>query len=485
MSSNNPHHHKLHVIFFPFMAYGHIIPTLDMAKLFCSRGARSTIITTPLNSKILQKPIELFKNLNPTLEIDIHIFDFPCVDLGLPEGCENVDFFTTKNNEDRDYITLKFFLSTSFFKDQLEKFLETTRPDCLIADMFFPWATEAAEKSRVPRLVFHGTGYFSLCAGYCIKAHKPQNRVASSCEPFVIPDLPGDIVITQEQIIDGDNESGMGKFMMDVRESEVKSSGVVVNSFYELEPEYADFYKRFVNKRAWHIGPLSVINRGFEEKAERGKKASVDEAECLKWLDSKKPDSVIYISFGSVAFFKNEQLIEIAAGLEASGTNFIWVVRKDDAGEKEEWLPEGMEERTKGKGMIIRGWAPQVLILEHQATGGFVTHCGWNSVLEGVAAGLPMVTWPIGAEQFYNEKLVTQVLRTGVSVGATKHVKVMGDFIISRENVEKAVREVLVGEEAEEMRRRAKKMAEMAKAAVEEGGSSFNDLNKFLEEFSS
>ncbi|CAA7019939.1 unnamed protein product [Microthlaspi erraticum] len=485
MTSSNPPHHKLHVVFFPFMAYGHMIPTLDMAKLFSSRGVKSTIITTPLNSKTFQKPIDLFKNLNPSLEIDIQIFDFPCVQLGLPEGCENVDVFSLTNDYDRLHMTLKFFYSTRFFEDQLQNFLETARPDCLIADMFFPWATEAAEKSRVPRLVFHGTGYFSMCAGFCIKVHKPQNRVASSSEPFVIPDLPGDIVITQEQIIDGDNESEIGKFMIEVRESEVKSSGVVVNSFYELEPDYADFYKRFVAKKAWHIGPLSVYNRRFEEKAERGKKSSIDEVECLKWLDSKKQDSVIYMSFGSVASFKNEQLIEIALGLEASGVNFIWVVRKTNTGEKEEWLPEGMEERTKEKGLIIRGWAPQMLILEHQATGGFVTHCGWNSLLEGVAAGVPMVTWPIGAEQFYNEKLVTQVLRTGVSVGATKHVKVMGDFIISREKVEKAVREVLVGEEVEERRERARKLAEMARAAVEEGGSSFNDLNSFIQEFSS
>ncbi|KAF3545149.1 hypothetical protein DY000_02010004 [Brassica cretica] len=431
MSSSNPQH-KLHVMFFPFMAYGHMIPTLDMAKLLSSRGAKSTIITTPLNSRILQKPIDVFKNLNPNLDIDIEIFDFPCVELGLPEGCENVDFFTSNTNVDSNYMAFKFFMSTSFFKDQLEVLLKKTRPDCLIADMFFPWATEAAEKSHVPRLVFHGTGYFSLCAGYCIKMHKPQNKVASSCEPFVIPELPGDIVITQEQIIDGDNESEMGKFMIDVRESELKSSGVVVNSFYELEPDHADFYKRFVAKRAWHIGPLSVINRGFEEKAERGKKASIDEAECLKWLDSKEQDSVIYISFGSVACFKNKQLREIALGLEASGTNFIWVVR-ENTDDKEEWLQEGVEERLKERGMIIRGWAPQVLILEHQATGGFVTHCGWNSLLEGVAAGLPMVTWPIGAEQFYNEKLVTQVLRTGVSVGATKHVKAMEDDIINTE----------------------------------------------------
>ncbi|XP_010447141.1 PREDICTED: UDP-glycosyltransferase 73B3 isoform X2 [Camelina sativa] len=482
MGSDHPPR-KLHVMFFPFMAHGHMIPTVDMAKLFSSRGAKSTILTTPLNAKILQKPIDAFKNLNPGLEIDIQIFDFPCVQLGLPEGCENADFFTSDNNVDRQDMTLKFFMSTRFLKDQLEKLLQTTRPDCLIADMFFPWATKAAEKFNVPRLVFHGTGYFSLCSDYCIRVHNPQNTVASSCEPFVIPDLPGNIVITKDQIGDRHGESEMGKFMAEVRASEVKSSGVVVNSFYELEPEYAHFYKSFVQKRSWHIGPLSLYSRGFEEKAERGKKASIDEVECLKWLDSKEPDSVIYISFGSVACFKNEQLIEIAAGLEACGTNFIWVVRKS-TGDEEEWLPEGFEERVKGKGMIIRGWAPQVLILDHQATGGFVTHCGWNSLLEGVAAGLPMVTWPVGAEQFYNEKLVTQVLRTGVSVGAKKHVRSTGDFI-SREKVDKAVREVLAGEEAEERRGRAKKLAKMAKAAVEEGGSSFNDLNSFIEEFSS
>jgi UDP:flavonoid glycosyltransferase YjiC (YdhE family) len=119
-----------------------------------------------------------------------------------------------------------------------------------------------------------------------------------------------------------------------------------------------------------------------------------------------------------------------------------------------------------------------VLILEHKAIGGFLTHCGWNSLLEGVAAGLPMVTWPVGAEQFYNEKLVTQVLKTGVSVGVKKMMQVVGDFI-SREKVEGAVREVMVGEER---RKRAKELAEMAKNAVKEGGSSDLEVDRLMEE---
>ena len=119
-----------------------------------------------------------------------------------------------------------------------------------------------------------------------------------------------------------------------------------------------------------------------------------------------------------------------------------------------------------------------MLILEHKAIGGFLTHCGWNSLLEGVAAGLPMVTWPVGAEQFYNEKLVTQVLKTGVSVGVKKMMQVVGDFI-SREKVEGAVREVRVGEER---RQRAKELAEMAKNAVKEGGSSDLEVDRLMEE---
>ncbi|KAG2318636.1 hypothetical protein Bca4012_055162 [Brassica carinata] len=471
---------KLHIFLFPYMAHGHMIPTLDMAKLFSTKGAKSTILTTPLNAKILEKPIKSFNHDNPGLEdITIHILHFPCTELGLPQGCENTDFFFSNPDLNTGDLNRKFLLSMVYFKEQLEQLLETVRPDCLVANMFLPWATKLAEKFGVPRLVFHGTGYFSLCASHCIRLHKPYKNVASSSEPFVIPELPGDIVITEEQVIEKEEESVMGKFMKELRDSERSSFGVLVNSFHELEPAYSDFYKSSVAKRAWSIGPLSLGNREFKEKAERGKKASIDEHECLKWLDSKKCESVIYLSFGTMLGFNNEQLVEIAAGLEMSGLDFIWVVNKSGSqGEKEEWLPEGFEEKMKGKGLIIRGWAPQVLILDHQAVGGFLTHCGWNSLLEGVASGLPMVTWPIGAEQFYNEKLVTQVLKTGVSVGVQKMMKPVGDFI-SREKVEKAVREVMVGEE---MKKRAKQLAERAKDAVKEGGSSDREVNRLMEE---
>ncbi|PQQ13823.1 UDP-glucose flavonoid 3-O-glucosyltransferase 7-like isoform X1 [Prunus yedoensis var. nudiflora] len=124
----------------------------------------------------------------------------------------------------------------------------------------------------------------------------------------------------------------------------------------------------------------------------------------------------------------------------------------------------------EGKGLIIRGWAPQVLILEHQAIGAFVTHCGWNSILEGVSSGVPMITWPVSAEQFYNEKLATEILRIGVAVGSEKWaslVDVKKEASVKRDAIEKAVAQVMVGDEAEEIRSRARALGEMARRAVE------------------
>jgi hypothetical protein len=183
-----------------------------------------------------------------------------------------------------------------------------------------------------------------------------------------------------------------------------------------------------------------------------------------------------------MANFSNTQLREIAMGLEASGKDFIWVVRRSKE-DKEEWLPEGFEKKMEGKGLIIRGWSPQALILEHEATGAFVTHCGWNSALEGITVGVPMVTWPVAAEQFYNEKLLNEVLKIGVPVGVKKWVGLEGDSVEWNE-VEKAVKRIMEGEEAEEIKNNVKVLSELAKRGLEEGGSSYLDLNVLIEELS-
>uniref|UniRef100_A0A2C9V453 Glycosyltransferase n=1 Tax=Manihot esculenta TaxID=3983 RepID=A0A2C9V453_MANES len=473
---------QLHVFFFPFMAHGHMIPTIDMAKLFASRGLRATIITTPLNSLLFSKTIERSQDLG--MNIDLLILKFPSKEAGLPEGCENMDSITSHANGEE--LIKNFFQAASLLQEPLESLLQECKPDCLVADMFFPWATDAAAKFGIPRLVFHGMGFFSLCTQVCLYQYKPYKNVSSDSESFVVPHLPGEIKLTRKQLPDSirnEVETDLTKLMKAVVESESKSFGVVVNSFYELEPAYADYYRKVLGRRAWHVGPVSLCNRGIEDKAQRGKQASIDEHECLKWLDSKKPNSVIYICFGSVANFTGSQLMEIAMALEASRQQFIWVVRRDknNKEDEEKWLPEGFEQRIEDKGLIIRGWAPQVLILDHEAVGGFVSHCGWNSTLEGITSGKPLVTWPVSAEQFYNEKLVTDVLKVGIGVGVKEWVRLQGDFVESKD-IEKAISRVMEGEEAEKMRIRSKKLREMARQAVEEGGSSYSDFNALVEE---
>lgn len=456
------------------MAQGHVIPTLDMARLFGSRGVKISVITTHGNAPLLSKTIE--RGRASGIEMELKTIKFPWKEVGLPEGCENVDVITKERLGMETFF--KFFKAVNMLQEQLEELLRDFKPDCLVADMFFPWATDSAAKFGIPRLVFHGTCFFSLCTVSFLANYEPHKKVSTDSEPFIVPELPGQIAFTRNQLPDSlkmTEENEFTRLVKQMREAEVKSYGVVVNSFYELEPDYADCYRNVLGRKAWHIGPVSLCNRDFEDKASRGKQAS--SIDCLKWLDSKKPNSVVYICFGSVANFNSEQLMQIAIGLESSGQDFIWVVRKDEE-EEEDWLPEGFEKRMEGKGVIIRGWAPQVLILEHEALGGFVTHCGWNSTLEGITAGVPMVTWPVSADQFYNEKLVTDVIEIGVAVGVGVKECVKSDAI------ERAVKEIMVGDKADEMRKRAKALGELAKKAVVEDGSSYCDLNALIRELS-
>lgn len=211
----------------------------------------------------------------------------------------------------------------------------------------------------------------------------------------------------------------------------------------------------------------------------------------MGWLDSKKPRSVIYACLGSLCRLVPAQLIELGLGLEASNQPFIWVIKTGDQRyleELEEWLvKERFEERIKGRGLLIKGWAPQVLILSHPAVGGFITHCGWNSTLESVCSGVPMITWPLFAEQFFNEKLVVEVLRIGIKVGVEIPVR-WGDeekvgVLVKKDGVEKAIAMLMDGEEEGEKRReKARELGEVAKKALEKGGSSQLNMSFLIED---
>ncbi|CAN1278407.1 Scopoletin glucosyltransferase [Linum perenne] len=410
-----------------------MIPFIDMARLFARHGVKSTIVTTPINASLFSDKIQ--RDADQGLDIRTHIIEFPFAEAGLPEGCEN---FSAIKSPD---MIIPFFMAMDVFKQPVEELLRLWKPDCIVAGLAFHWATESAKSLGIPRLYFTGSGSFPSCVMDCIKRYEPHKSVESDLEPFVVPGLPHRIELKKSQLapnLKGEAiDERFAQLTDKINESQEKCFGTVVNSFHELEPGYSQHYREVMGRKAWFIGPLSLCNDTTLDKAERGDAAAaaIDGHECLSWLEC----------------------------------SFIWVVKKGDK-EKEEWLPEGFEKRMEGKGLIIRGWAPQVLILDHKATGGFMTHCGWNSMLESVAAGVPMVTWPLQSEQFINEKLVTDVLRIGVGVGSEEW---------SRNEI------MAVGEEAEEMRKRAMELKEKAVKANEEGGSSYSDLKSLFEELAS
>ncbi|KAG9440511.1 hypothetical protein H6P81_020676 [Aristolochia fimbriata] len=465
---------QLHVFLFPFMAHGHMLPMVDIAKLFAARGVRTTLVLTPRNASLFEKSVER-ANKARGHPLELRLIRFPS-GTGLPDGGENLDHVTNSAQ------TVRFVSAVRMLEEPFDELVEAARPDCIISDMFLTWTAKVAEKHGIPRLVFYGSSYFSVCLHDVIMRFHPEKSAEySETEPFLVPDFPDPIELTKSQLPVFSNPM-LTALMADAAEADSKAYGIVQNSFYELEPAYADYLREKLGKRAWSVGPVALCNsESTEEMAERETTNGWDDEgkEVLRWLDSQKPSSVLYLCFGSICKFSPAQHAETAAAIESSGCRFIWVKKKSEV------LPEGFEERNRGKGMVLNGWAPQILILNHPAIGAFVTHCGWNSTLEAITAGLPMITWPVFAEQFFNEKLVTKVLKIGVGVGNISWVswEVEERPIIKREAIEEAVRSVMgEGEEAKRMREKARELGEMAKMAVQKGQSSYRDLSCLIEE---
>ncbi|KAJ0088665.1 hypothetical protein Patl1_32256 [Pistacia atlantica] len=424
-------HHQLHFILIPLMSPGHLIPMIDMAKLLAQHGIIVTIVTTPLNTirfnSIIQRAVE------SGLSIHLLQLEFPSLEAGLPPGCENMDKLPSRN------LIKNFYHAANLLQKPFEVLFDKLqpRPSCIISGKNLPWTVNTACKFKIPRIFFDGMGCFSFSCTHKLEVSKVHETV-SKCESFVIPGLPHRIELTKAQLPENLNPGSedLTEVRDKLRAADNTADGIVINTFEGLETEYVKEYK--------------------------------------KWLDSCERGSVIYACLGSICGLTGWQLIELGLGLEASNHGFIWVIRGGEKSEElERWiLQEGFEERTKERGLLVRGWAPQVLILSHPAIGGFLTHCGWNSTLEGVSAGVPLVTCPLFAEQFYNEKLVVQVLGIGVCAGVevavTWGLENKSGLVMKRDKVKEAIERVMdKGEEGEERRNKARELGEVARNAIE------------------
>lgn len=274
--------------------------------------------------------------------------------------------------------------------------------------------------------------------------------------------------------IEGCVSPGFLEFTASQNEFRSVTSGYLYNTSKVIESPYMDLLAKIVpNKQHWAIGPFHPVT--FSEN-----KMSNDRHMCLEWLDKQEPKSVIYVSFGTTITFTDEQVEQLALGLEQSEIKFIWVLREADKGDVFEGdqvrqfeLPKGYEKRVENMGIVVREWAPQLEILGHPSTGGFLSHCGWNSCVESMTMGVPIGAWPMHTDQPRNAVLVTKLLGVGTVVRDWNH----------RDNVAKAyslangIKKLMT---STDIRKRAEELGGALRWSMAEGGASQMELDSFV-----
>ncbi|XP_047959450.1 zeatin O-glucosyltransferase-like [Salvia hispanica] len=248
-------------------------------------------------------------------------------------------------------------------------------------------------------------------------------------------------------------------------------SGDIINTSRSIEAPFLDILESKEvagDMKSWAIGPMIPTKPSVKPRHQ-----------ILDWMDKQPSKSVIFVSFGTTTSLTNDEVQVVAEGLERSGQKFIWVLREADKtnvfdGEARRIeLPAGFEEMVKERGVVMREWAPQPEILAHPSTGGFMSHCGWNSCNESIKMGVPIAAWPMHSDQPINAVLVTEVLKVGLPVRRWGEV-------VTAEMVEDAVRRLIASEEGDEIRKRAEEMAAVVRGATEEGGASRLEMDAFI-----
>jgi hydroquinone glucosyltransferase len=339
-----------------------------------------------------------------------------------------------------------------------------------LADMFCAQALPIAADLGVPAYIV----YLSNLMLLSLMLHLPELDGATSCEYRDLREplrLPGCVPLRGADLLDTiqDRSNPAYALMVEMTRHFVLANGFVVNTFDGMEHDAITAFQELAGKGVcppvYPVGPF-IRPCSDDAAAQHG---------CLRWLDGHPDGSVLYVCFGSGGTLSVEQTAELAAGLEASGQRFLWVMQfpsdKDGSGAYLDaavhgnplsFLPEGFTERTKGVGLCVPHWAPQVEVLHHRAVGGFLSHCGWNSTLEAVDVGMPMLAWPLFAEQRMNAVMLEE--KAGMALRPASARDGEGRWVVQREEVAAVVRELMAGEKGEITR---KKAMDMQKAAAE------------------
>ncbi|OEL35176.1 Anthocyanidin 5,3-O-glucosyltransferase [Dichanthelium oligosanthes] len=437
------------VVLYPSLGVGHLNPMVELAKVFLSRGVAVIIA-------VVDSPDAMARLATTNPDITFRHLPVPL----------------TGRDQQYSHPIMRTIDVLRAASPALRGFLRGQVPavDALVVDMFCTDALDVAAELGVPAYFF----FTSALADLAVMLHLPYNFPAASLKdvPEAVLRFPGvppiramDMATTVQ-----DRESDIARARLRQCARMPEARGFLVNTFDWLEARALKALRCGLctpgrpTPPVYCIGPL-VLPGNTDGSGERHA--------CLEWLDTQPSRSVVFLSFGSMGIFSEAQLREIASGLENSGHMFLWVVRnppehqsKSIEPDMEALLPEGFLERTRERGYVMKNWAPQMEVLQHDAVGAFVTHCGWNSALEGIVSGVLMICWPLYSEQRMNKVHMVEEMKVGVVMEGYE------EELVKAEELEAKVRLVMESEEGNKLRERLVVAKEMAVDALKEGGGS-------------
>ncbi|KAL7585477.1 hypothetical protein Lser_V15G42433 [Lactuca serriola] len=425
---------------------GHMTPMLQLGSVLHSKGFSITLAHTKLNSPDPSNhPEFVFLALSD---------NFSAIDA----SANYTKFLEALNNNCKmqlqDHLTRKIEEG----KDEMNHTIT------VIHDNIMYFAEEVASNLNLRSIVLRSCSASYMPAFLALPRLHAEGKlpVQDSMLQELVPELHP---LRYKDLPFNDTPTEVATEMLALAERVRNPSAIIWNTMEFLEHSALTQLRQHYQVPIFAIGPLIKMARcpstSFLE----------EDTGCISWLDKQAPRSVIYVSLGSLATMDETELTETAWGLAKSKQPFLWVVRPGSVSGSEwiEFLPEGFTEEVRGRGLVLK-WAPQKQVLSHSAVGGFWSHCGWNSTLESISEGVPMICQPVMGDQCVNSRYLSYVWRVGLEL-ENLEIKV----------VESAIRRLLVDEEGQEMRQRAISMKEKAKYSLFKGGSSFNSLKDLVE----
>ncbi|KAL8192958.1 hypothetical protein R6Q57_027406 [Mikania cordata] len=445
------------VILFPLPFQGHINPMLQLANLLYSKGFSITILHTNFNApKTSNYPNFTFRFILDNDPHDQRISNLPSHGM----GAFNRLFVFNEHGADE-------------LRHELDLLLASEQVSCIITDALWHFTQSVADSLNLPRLVLRTSSLFCFLAyasfplfdhlGYLNLADKTHSDYEASVPEFPLMKFKDIVKITT-------NPQGMGEFATNMLTQMRASSGIIWNTFKELEESDLETITQNFPVPSFTLGP-------FHEYFPATSSSLIEhDRTILSWLDKQAPKSVVYVSFGSVARITESEFQEVAHGLSNIDFPFLWVVRPGTVTGSEwlESLPENFVEGVGERGRIVK-WSPQQEVLAHPAIGCFWTHNGWNSTLESICEGVPMICSPCFVDQPINARYVSDVWKIGVFL----------EDGFERAGIEMAIKRVMMDKEGEEIRERISCLKEKVKLSLDEGGSSFQSLNSLVDYISS